>query len=407
MHVWSTLSTSSSSTNSIPSCDNLANETRISQLAKMSSPSSVRQYTPASAYVVQVITGDDATDDVTVSMRYHGRLFIVDLSLSHFHNSPTATDRYLSYIAALLPDNCGQFDDITDTQASEWLANIFQPIFDQLAPDVLPYSDPDNISAGSARPVLSDYFFPETFGCRLEADNEEFIPVHVDNKSSLVRPLTWLDEDLLDELENWTRFFEPSELEVAWRQPEQTLYAMPEHVHADLDSSGHKTLCFFKHFGLGSDKSMSQEISVHKKVHDAQLGPDVRVTRLQGIVHLQDEDASLGLLLSLVDHEDGGTLQSALFGNPPQSLRARWAKQVAGTVEELHKAGAVWGDVKAENVLIDKDGNACVIDFEGGYTEGCVDKDIAGTIEGDLQGLGKILDLIRKAPTSKPDLATE
>jgi len=63
-------------------------------------------------------------------------------------------------------------------------------------------------------------------------------------------------------------------------------------------------------------------------------------------------------------------------------------------VKELHRVGAVWGDAKTDNILIDKDSNAWVIDFEGGYTEGWVDEDRAGTKEGDLQGLGKILDRI-------------
>lgn len=54
---------------------------------------------------------------------------------------------------------------------------------------------------------------------------------------------------------------------------------------------------------------------------------------------------------------------------------------------------------KLTNVLIDKDGNAWVTDFEGGYTETWVDKDKAGTEEGDLQGLRKTLDRICKIPT--------
>ena len=50
--------------------------------------------------------------------------------------------------------------------------------------------------------------------------------------------------------------------------------------------------------------------------------------------------------------------------------------------------------MKAANVLIDKDNNAWIIDFGGGYTEGWVDRDKAGTVEGDLQGLANIMDFI-------------
>lgn len=355
-------------------------------------------WTTSSAKPIDAITGEGASEDVTLSMRYHGRLFVIEMSVSHFRNSPNALIQYLKNIASILPDNDGESDGITDTEAFQWLATTFEPIFSQLAPDLPPSFDPDQISGGQSKPLLSEYLFPETFGCRLEAQDDEFIPVHVGNEGSLVKPLSFLDGDLLDELEVWTRFFEPSELEVVFQRPEQALYKMPELVLADIDRSGRKTLCFFKHFGLASENPMTRELAVHQKVHDAKLGPDVRVSRLQGVVHLQGEDATLGLLLSFIDHEEGMKLQSALYDNPPRRLRERWAKQVSHTVEELHKAGAVWGDAKADNVLIDKNGDACVIDFEGGYTEGWVDKDMAGTKEGDLQGLRKILDSISGIP---------
>lgn len=351
-------------------------------------------WTASSAKPIRAITGEGASEDVTLSMRYHGRLFVIEMSVSNFRNSPNALKQYLENVASILPDNHGESDGITDTETFQWLANIFKPIFSQLAPNLPPPFDPHKISGGSSKPLLSEYLFPETFGCRLEAQNDKFIPVHVDNEGSLVKPRSFLDDDLLDELEIWIRFFEPSELEVVFQRPEQALYMMPELVLADLDGSGHKTLCFFKHFGLASENPMTRELAVHQKVHDAKLGPDVRVSRLQGVVHLQDEDATLGLLLSFVDHEVGMTLQSALYDDPPRRLKEHWAKQVSHTVEELHKAGAVWGDAKADNVLIDKNGDACIIDFEGGYTEGWVDEDMAGTKEGDLQGLRKILDSI-------------
>lgn len=360
----------------------------------MTSQSPTEPSPPYPAHGMHTITGDDASEDVTVSMRYHGRLFIIDISVSYFQNSPNATEEYLRFIEPLLPDNDGEYDGITETDTFEWLANIFDPIFSQLAPECMASFDPAKIEDGSSKPLLSEYLFPETFGCRLEAKYENFIPVHVNNHGSLAPRRSFLDCDLLDELETWTRFFEPSELEVVFHRPKQALYLMPELVLADLEKSGNKTLCFFKDYGLASEIPTTRELMVHKKLHDAKLGPEVRVSQLQGIVHMQDEDATLGLLFSLVDHEEGMTLQSALYDSPPQHLRDRWAKQVSHTVEELHRIGAVWGDAKTDNILIDKDGNAWVIDFEGGYTEGWVDKDKAGTEEGDLQGLGKILDRI-------------
>ncbi|KAM5342054.1 hypothetical protein ACJ41O_015085 [Fusarium nematophilum] len=80
--------------------------------------------------------------------------------------------------------------------------------------------------------------------------------------------------------------------------------------------------------------------------------------------------------------------------DPPVALRRKWKKQIRWTVELLHIAGIIWGNVKADNVLIDDRDDAWVIDFSGGYTEGWVDKEHAGTLEGDEQGLSKIIEFI-------------
>lgn len=52
------------------------------------------------------------------------------------------------------------------------------------------------------------------------------------------------------------------------------------------------------------------------------------------------------------------------------------------------------GDVKSDNVLIDGQDDAWVIDFGGGYTEGWVDKECSETLAGDAQELTNILRLI-------------
>jgi hypothetical protein len=54
----------------------------------------------------------------------------------------------------------------------------------------------------------------------------------------------------------------------------------------------------------------------------------------------------------------------------------------------------VWGDAKADNLLLDENNDAWLIDFGGSFTEGWVDKEKAETLEGDIQGMGKILDYL-------------
>lgn len=71
-------------------------------------------------------------------------------------------------------------------------------------------------------------------------------------------------------------------------------------------------------------------------------------------------------------------------------VRQKWVDQISNTLKQLHSRNIVWGDAKAENALIDANGDAYLIDFGGGYTEGMVEKEMCNSIEGGLQGLESI-----------------
>jgi serine/threonine protein kinase len=46
--------------------------------------------------------------------------------------------------------------------------------------------------------------------------------------------------------------------------------------------------------------------------------------------------------------------------------RKRWYQQILDALQALHRVDYIWGDAKPANVLINEDGDACLIDFEGG-----------------------------------------
>lgn len=50
------------------------------------------------------------------------------------------------------------------------------------------------------------------------------------------------------------------------------------------------------------------------------------------------------------------------------------------------------GDVKPDNVLIDSKDNTWLIDFGGGFNSGYVDENVIETVEGDLQGVSRIME---------------
>lgn len=109
-----------------------------------------------------------------------------------------------------------------------------------------------------------------------------------------------------------------------------------------------------------------------------------RTSKLVGLVVWDDDENSLmGFLL---DYINGQTLGSRIDGASIE-LKAKWIDQVEATVRRLHELGIVWGDVKADNVIINEDEDAVVIDFGGGYTPDYIKPELQQTVQGDLLGL--------------------
>ncbi|EJP61465.1 protein kinase subdomain-containing protein [Beauveria bassiana ARSEF 2860] len=159
------------------------------------------------------------------------------------------------------------------------------------------------------------------------------------------------------------------------------------------DGNGGHVECFFKRFALSFGPEHARtELRTLKRLALAHIPPPPQafICRLYGVV--RDGNGLAGMLFSWIENK--GVLSKARAEQSAIELRRHWAAQIRGTVQLLHDQNIIWGDVKAENVLIDMDDNAWVIDFGGSYTLGWVDKEIAGTVEGDLQGLSKIMSML-------------
>lgn len=136
------------------------------------------------------------------------------------------------------------------------------------------------------------------------------------------------------------------------------------------------------------------------------IGNDLSVTQLAGLVRFEGSGFIAGMLLEYIPQAQ--TIDWALDDDTPHEVRQRWFNEVRQTVEKLHQADIVWGDVKPENIMIDRNDHAIVIDFGGGYTFGWVDKDLQETIAGDLQGLRTLEQYLRLSnSTSSPSTIAE
>lgn len=145
----------------------------------------------------------------------------------------------------------------------------------------------------------------------------------------------------------------------------------------------------FKSASSGNEDQLEREIRVliqiSKKWGKARDRPQVPC--LIGLVTSRDQIA--GLLETFVQGENLYDMEILAVN---AEKRREWKTQIKETIRVLHDNGFVWGDAKAANILVDRSGQACLIDFGGSWTDGWVDEDVNGSVEGDIQGLQRIVE---------------
>ncbi|KAI1192849.1 hypothetical protein F5X97DRAFT_316191 [Nemania serpens] len=327
------------------------------------------------------------TDSELVVM-CNGIRLLIRLFAESFNESPPLKERYLFFLQVA---EAFEIDGVTVEDFYDWIIEPFLPLLRDL-----PSMD------GSAVPTLQDFFFPETRYFTLRGDASGLVPVpYMDPNVKPDKPAygVHLPNELCSRWRSFSpsdleiyaqrRSFAPPDLEICADRPETVLSGTPRTVRP---VSGTNTF-FLKLVHWGDANSTNQELSSYGKIDDAELDEELRIPRLHGLVR-DDTGRVLGLLLTNIDCRNSTLACAASNPAVPDSQRRKWAAQVKSTVERLHAAGIIWGDVKPENVLIDVTKEAWVIDFGGGYTEGCVDKDSAGTVAGDLQGLANMMSFL-------------
>jgi hypothetical protein len=139
--------------------------------------------------------------------------------------------------------------------------------------------------------------------------------------------------------------------------------------------------CFYRKFECIYHRVLARkQLNVLKKVIQAQKPPfpGTYSCRLHGVV--MEADSVVGMLFTWTDNR--GVLSEA---GPPRAP-LNWP------LDTLHSNGVIWGVASAESVLIDKDNNAWITDFEGGLTMSGIGWHKPGTAEEDRQGLARLFN---------------
>ncbi|KAK5633212.1 hypothetical protein RRF57_008926 [Xylaria bambusicola] len=149
---------------------------------------------------------------------------------------------------------------------------------------------------------------------------------------------------------------------------------------------------FFK--GAFKGHGYLREIQMLSRIEHA-LEATILTSRLAGVV-MWDDDKDGSLMGLLIEYIEGQTLYEYLYEekckgrNISQSIKLKWAAQIESSLRHLHAHNIVWGDVKPENVMINSNNDAVIIDFGGGYTPAFVPRELRETVQGDLLGFDRL-----------------
>jgi len=151
-------------------------------------------------------------------------------------------------------------------------------------------------------------------------------------------------------------------------------------------------VCVFKSATDGNKGQLKREINVLQQISE-EWEPDhphrPQVPRFLGLV------TSGGQIIGMLEEFiDGTNLYEFDIYEASSAQRRKWKCQIEQTITQLHQRRIVWGDVKPENVIIDKAAGVWLVDFGGSSTDGWVDDDLAETIEGDFQGMHRLVKFL-------------
>ncbi|CVK92027.1 uncharacterized protein FMAN_07044 [Fusarium mangiferae] len=322
------------------------------------------------AWSVILFTFSDRNTDSELAVMCNNKRFIIRLSADTFSKSPKLKDRYLFFLQVAEEF---ELDGVTVEDFWDWIVDPLLPIFQEL-------STPDQADLQT----LHGFFNPETFVYTFQTVSDDRIP-YLDRDA---QHQSLFGISVPAELCASWKTFDPSEVRIC----QEKVIGPPSHTpRKALLNDG--TIAFLKLVRRGDKQSLKNELDTYGKIDRAELDNKMRISRLHGLVRNND-GVTFGLLLTYIDC-GRVTLSCALKPETEVSLRAKWAAQIQEAIIQLHDAGIVWGDAKPDNILIDVNEDAWLIDFGGGYTEGWVPKILVGTVEGDRIALEKILEYIR------------
>jgi hypothetical protein len=335
-------------------------------------------------YYVEEMGGCGA--DVSLTIHWNDARILVNLKSSALNAStPPIENSFIERYNAACDAEDGQEADALSDDILDAICEVGSALFDQLAP-------PSPTDASSS-PDLHTLLFPKEYTFCFQTLN---------GKAELIRDDSHAthDEAALDP------FGQPFHLKVHEDCKLPRISTKNIRVLERLMDRGYITrvavdgqeMCSKAGDSKGQDAAQ-RELDCLWKITTAHNATNLRVPKLLGLVETPDDKRVVGYLIEYIPLPDAWELSTLgridTISAITEDRRKKWASQVHEMVQLLHQIGITWGDGKASNVLVHRDtDDAWIIDFGGGWTDGWLNEELAGTVEGDQVAVKKISDFL-------------
>lgn len=348
--------------------------------------------------VIEMITGNEEQDGAQVTVNFNGKRLAISLFRSTSTDDQAEARQTIDRTIGLISQSLST-EDFEEQQALE--DEALQPILDaaKLLFAESTTSPTDRPDTSNTTVTLTSILFPQTSYYRLKATEGGPRLVSINPNESYGK--SYEQDD--DEDDTCMQGGYHAEIEIDTSLPQylpDTIEVAEELVGGGgtvcrVKVDGRDMLCKARPEGI-QDMNLEREEECLRKM--AALIPDLSALRVPGLLGYVKHPRSgivLGILRAWVPSKTSlRDLQDEGLECVPEERRRDWARQITETVDKLHAVGIVWGDVKPSNVIIGMDDKAWLIDFGGGWTDGWVNEDIEGTVEGDRQGVKKMVELL-------------
>lgn len=246
-------------------------------------------------YKIGPVWSSERNTDVQLNVFVSYTHFRIDLFTANFEASLRFLKEYLLHVEhsdpEYIPPLPGNSDeDETGDPIEEFYERATRPflsLFRQISP-----LDQDRSY------TLQDCLFPKQFSYTLHLAGNELVPAPLENPAG-GRPVGALLPASKKLNTSIVPVYRPNDIHVHLSNTAIALPPCPGKVYI----MG-RDICFFKQILPGDITMTIRQLSTYAKIHSAELGEDVRVSRLLGVVEDERTSRIVGLLLSYIESEN-------------------------------------------------------------------------------------------------------